>query len=257
VRAKYSDATGTTAAAVLKLNADVNQNVTWDPNLPVDLNGHNITGDITVDGTLIVKDTQTDDFTVADGVYGKITGQVTGAVVAAPGYVAVDGESFHRFEQKITGVSIRPSITGIYYSGTWNMDEVLQSRVQSFGVAVSLSGMPGADFMSEGSGALWTQFAPAALKNGKPMTSVMIANIFNRSVGNNAERGKMKVYAAPYVIFADGTTLISDTEVGYSLYDVMKKADAEAYEANKAALEAFYLTWQDVMKDWDFQNIGK
>jgi hypothetical protein len=259
VVARYAslDADYGTDIAVLQLNRNVTQDVTVDPGLVLDLNGHDVIGNLTVDGTLQVKDTQTDDFTVADGVYGKITGQVNGTLVAAPGYVAVDGESFHRFGQKITGVSIRPSITGIYYSATWNMDEVLQGKIQSFGVAVSLSGMPGADFMSEGSGALWTQFAPAALKNGKPMTSVMISNILSPSAANNDSRGKSKIYATPYIRLIDGTVLVSETQVAYSLYDVMKKADTQAYEANKAALEAFYLTWQDVMKDWDFQNIGK
>ena len=252
-----ANATGKVGAAILQLARDVDYDVSVDPNFVLDLNGHNVTGDITVDGTLQVKDSRTDDFTVADGVYGKITGEVTGEIVAAPGYVAVDGESFHCFEQKITGVSIRPSIAGIYYSAAWSMDEVLRSKVQSFGVAVSLDGMPGADFMAPGSTALWTRFAPAQLENGKPMTSVMIANIFSAAADNNGERGQRKIYAAPYVVFHDGTTLVSDTEVAYSLYDVMKKADEQAYEANKEALEAFYQKWQDPMKDWEFTNIGK
>jgi hypothetical protein len=169
----------------------------------------------------------------------------------------VDGESFHRFEQKITGVSIRPSIAGIYYTASWNMDEVLAGKVHSFGVAVSLDGMPDAGFMGENSTALWTQFASTALKNGKPMTSVMIANIFSASATNNGERGKDKIYAAPYIRLTDGTLLVSETEVAYSMYDVMKKADEQVYEANKEALEAFYQKWQDPMKDWEFTNIGK
>ena len=242
---------------LVKLAKDMPTDLTLDPTMVLDLNGHNVTGNITVDGTLAVKDSQTDDFTVADGVYGRITGQVTGTVVAAPGYVAVDGESFHRFEQKVTGVSIRPSIAGIYYSAAWSMDEVLEGKVQSFGVAVSLDGMPGADFMAPDSTSLWTRFASGQLENGKPMTSVMISNILSAAADKNDERGKSKIYAAPYVILNDGTVLVSDTEVAYSLYDVMKKADEQAYEANKEALEAFYQKWQDPMQDWNFQNIGK
>ena len=252
----HSSSKGTVKEVLVRLNKDVTGSLTLDTTV-LDLNGFDITGTLTVDGTLQVKDSRTDDFAVADGVYGKITGQVTGTVIAAPGYVAVDGESFHCFQQKITGVSIRPSIAGIYYSAAWSMDEVLQGRVQSFGVAVSLDGMPGADFMAPGSTALWTQFAPAQLENGKPMTSVMIANILSQTATDNESRSQRKICAAPYVVLNDGTALVSQTEVGYSLRSVMEKADKEAYKANKEALEAFYQKWQDPMQDWNFTNIGK
>jgi hypothetical protein len=226
-----------------------------DPGVVLDLNGHNVTGSITVDGTLQVKDTQTDDFTVADGVYGKITGQVTGALEAAPGYVAVDGESFHRFEQRICGATIRPSVAGIYYTAQWNCDEVLSGKIASFGVAVSVKDMPGTDFRAD-LDTLWTTFSGSEFANGAQKTSAIISGILKEGKDNDA-RGKMDIYACAYVILADGTVLTSADGAAYSLYDVMHLAEDTAYETNKEALADFYNTWKDVMQNWDFQKIGK
>ena len=246
---------GTTAAAVLKLNRDVTQNVTLDPALPLDLNGHDITGSLTVSGTLTVFDSQTDDFTVADEVYGKITGAVTGTLAAAPGYVALKDNSFHRFEQTISGVSIRPSEAGVYYTGKWSCDEVLAANIASFGVAVSLKDMPGADFRSD-LDTLWTSFGGSQLENGVQKTSAIISGILKEGKDNDT-RGKTDIYAVSYVILTDGTVLTGTDNIAYSLYDVMRLAEDTAFETNKEALNAFYNTWKDVMASWDFQKIGK
>lgn len=247
---KYS-----TDYAVLKLTEDVAQNVTMDPGVVLDLNGHNITGNLTVDGTLQVKDTQTDDFTVADGVYGKITGQVTGTLEAAPDYVTADGESFHRFEQRICGTTIRPAVAGVYYTAQWSCDEVLSGKIASFGVAVSVKDMPGTDFRAD-LDTLWTTFSGSEFANGTKKTSAIISGILKEGKDNDA-RGKMDIYACAYVILADGTVLTSANGAAYSLYDVMHLAEDTAYETNQEALAAFYNTWKDVMQNWDFQKIGK
>ena len=89
----------------------------------------------------------------------------------------------------------------------------------------------------------------------RPKTSAMVANIFKAGEDND-KRGKMPIYAASYVTFKDGTTVLGEG-ADYSLYDVMKLADANAYEANREALEAFYAAWEDPMKNWNFTNIGK
>ena len=248
-------ATGTTAAAVLQLNADVIQNVTLDAALPVDLNGHNITGNLMVDGTLTVKDSQTDDHSVSDGVYGRITGAVTGTLAAEDGYVMVDNQSFHKLDQRITAVSIRPSIAGIYYNATWLCDEVLAAEVKTFGLAVSTKDAPEANFATDGD-TIYTVFEKSDFASGKEKTSAMIANILKSGAADNDARGKKAIYAVSYITFEDGTTLVGEA-VEQSLYSVMLLADETAYDANASALNAFYTTWEDVMKDWGFTNIGK
>ena len=255
VYGKAANDTGTVGQTILKLARNVKSDITVDSNFTLDLNGHHITGAITVDGTLKVKDSQTDDHSVSDGVYGRITGAVTGTLAAEDGYVAVDNQSFHKLDQRITAVSIRPSVAGIYYNATWLCDEVLAAEVKSFGLAVSTKDAPDANFATDGD-TIYTVFGKSDFASGKEKTSAMIANILKSGAADNDARGKMAIYAVSYIIFEDGTTLVGEA-VEHSLYSVMLLADETAYDANASALNAFYATWEDVMKDWNFQNIGK
>ena len=68
LQAAVNDYTG----GVIVLQADA-QDVTVPLNVYLDLNGHNVAGVTVTDGTLYIKDSQTDDYTVADGVCGKVT----------------------------------------------------------------------------------------------------------------------------------------------------------------------------------------
>ena len=241
---------------LVRLAADMATPMTLEPSMTLDLNGHNITGSLAVDGTLPVKDSRTDDFTVADGIYGQITGTVTGTLAAAEGYVAIDGTSFHRFEQKISGVSIRPSVAGMYFKATWLCDEVVASRIAAYGVAVSLVDMPDATFDTTDADSLWTAFDKRGFASGQARTSAVIANILGNGEDNDT-RGKAPIYAAPYVILEDGTKLVATEEVSYSLCEVMHLVEAYAYEQNAEKLNAFYALWEDTMKNWEFQKIGK
>ena len=221
VYAKAPTTTGTTAAAVLKLGADVEKAVTLDAALPLDLNGYDITGDLTVDGTLTVKDSATDDYDVSDGVYGQITGTVTGTLEAAEGYVAA-ADGFHKFDQYISHVNLRTGSAGIYYTATVLADEVLKAEFASSGVAVSLTDLPGADFETDAD-TLYTTGT-----NG-----VIIENIL-RGDFEDADRAIMDIYAASYVKLKSGEVLTSDETIAYSLYDVLlllQQQNPEAFES--------------------------
>ena len=207
VYALYPTTKGSTAAAVLKLGADVTQAVTLDAALPLDLNGCDITGSLTVDGTLTVKDSATDDYDVSDGVYGEITGTVTGTLAAADGYIsAVNG--FHKFDQYISHINLRPGNAGIYYTATFLADEVLLQELET-GVAVSLTDLPGADFETDAD----TLYCAGT-------NSVVIENILKGNA-EDADRAIMDIYAVSYVKRKDGTVLVSDANIAYSLYDVL------------------------------------
>ena len=214
--------------AVLQLNRDVESDITVDPELILDLNGHDITGNLTVDGTLTVYDSATDDYDVSDGIYGEITGTVTGTLVAKEGYIAA-ADGFHRFGgQYISGVSLRPGSAGIYYTATFLADEVLLGELET-GVAVSLADMPGADFETDED----TLYA-------KGTHGVLVQNIL-RGDADDADRAIQDIYAAAYVKLPDGTISISETEVAYSLFDILMLLK----EQNPQAYESFVNTWNN------------
>ena len=228
VKARYSglSASYRNGETTLQLNRDVAADLAVDASVALDLCGHDITGNVTVDGTLTVKDSATDDYDVSDGVYGEITGTVTGTLAAADGYVAA-AKGFHKFDQYISGVSLRPSNAGIYYTATVLADEVLRSEFASQGVAVSLADLPGADFETDED----TLYATGS--NG-----VLVQNIL-KGDGEDPDRGITDIYAASYVKLQDGTVLVSDENVAYSLYDVLLLIRAQ----NPDALNSFLTKW--------------
>jgi len=211
--------TGKVGKAVLQLAQDLPYAITVDPNFTLNLNGHAITGNLTVDGTLTVYDSATDDYDVSDGIYGEITGTVTGNLQAAEGYIAA-ADGFHKFGgQYISSVSLRPKNAGIYYTATFLADEVLLRELET-GVAVSLVDMPTADFATD---------ADTLYTTGT--SSVLIQNIL-KGDAEDADRAIMDIYAASYVKLPDGTVLMSENEVAYSLFDILmilKDQNPQAY----------------------------
>ena len=164
--------------------------------------------------------------------------------------------SFHRLEMGISGVGLRPSIAGIYYNSTWNMDSTLADELQSFGVAVTLSGAPTPELMAQDK-VIRTVFGQEDLQNDTAITGVMIANIFKEGEETNDERARRKVYGATYLTLKDGTVLVSRDSVAYSLYDVVKLADETAYADHAQSLESFYAQWESVLSAWELKNTGK
>ena len=217
---------GTVGNAVLVLNRDVDYALTIDPHFALNLNGYDITGNLSVDGTLTVYDSATDDYTVADGIYGEITGTVNGTLVAKEGYIAVAG-GFHKFGgQYISSVSLRPQNAGIYYSATVLADEVLVAELET-GVAVSLVDMPGADFETDED----TLYAAGT-------NSVLVQNILKGDT-EDADRAITDIYAASFVKLPDGTVLVSEETVAYSLFDILMILKTQ----NPTAYNDFVNTW--------------
>ena len=228
VKARYSglSASYATGYVELELAEPVTADITVDPALTLDLGGCDITGSLTVDGTLTVMDSATDDYDVSDGLYGEITGTVNGTLVAAEGYLPA-AKGFHKFDQYIRSVNLRPGDAGIYYSAAIRYDEVLAEEIDTCGVAVSLADLPGSDFETDAD----TLYAEG--ENG-----VLIQNILTGD-SEDADRAIMDIYAASYVKLKDGTVLVSDENIAYSLYDVLllvKKMDSEA-------LDSFLAQW--------------
>ncbi|MBR4864388.1 MAG: endonuclease/exonuclease/phosphatase family protein [Oscillospiraceae bacterium] len=222
----------------------------------VDLGGKNIA--ITGSGSVTCFDSSNDDYKT----YGTAT--VTGATltnetvtdVLGKQYVALNEDgvwSFHRIEMEITGVALRPSVNGFYYTSAWQMDEKLAANTYRAGVAVSVDGAPTPELMAQDK-LIWTAYSAAQLQSGAPVTGVMIENVFKPGEAYNDVRGRTSVFAAPYLALADGTILLGDS-VNYSLYDVVKLLDEKAYTQNAEALNAFYAKWEDILSAWELKNM--
>lgn len=235
--------------------------------LYVDLNGNtvNVSGNYNFYGM----DSTGDNFAVPTG-NAILAGPTGAATVTAPNgntYIAVAENSestYHRLDMKITGVSIRPSSDGMYYSAKWSCDDVLKAKITSFGVVASTKKMPGADFASNDEN-LWTTFTVDQFENGKTQNGAVITGILkeeDRTTAQNEEYAKKPVYAKAYITFTDGTTCVSGDKIGYSLYDVMKNLDKLIMEKpvkyRKFNLSArnFFEKWKDNgMGDWNLSKI--
>ena len=254
-----------TAGDQLKLYSD--NGLVLDKDLYVDLNGHKVT--ISGNGTVYGLDSAGDDYTVSPG---KLTAG-SGITVAAETtvrngnrYLALEedgGYTFHRIELKITGVSIRPSSAGMYYSAKWACDDVLKAQIASYGVVASTANMPGTDFTSEEEN-LYTAFTKDSFVSGETKNGAVISGIMKDDSGasDNNTKGKTDVYAKAYITFENGQTLVSADNIGYSLCDVMQNLDKlimkkpVQYRKYTNTARDFYETWKNNgMGGWDLTKI--
>ena len=236
----------------VKLYTDATMNL--DGDVTVDLNGHTVA--VTGTGTFYGMDSMgTGKVCWAEGIH-------VAEVSAAPDgktYIGVtEGteSTYHVLDMAITGVAIRPSASGIYYTDTWSCDDVLKDHIASYGVAVDTVAVPNSDFMTNGN-SLYTSFEPETLTSGANKTGAIISNILSkdRSAEINSVYGKMPIFAASYIKLKSGTTIMS-SGVGYSLYDVMCMVEQNAYADNQGKLEDFYNTWKTDIEDWEFKYLN-
>lgn len=231
----------------------------------LDLNGFDI-GDVTVTGgTLYVMDSQTDDFTVADGNYGKITGTVTGTVKAVPadaacaeyGYLQVteaDGISFHCIAMDIYAVTLRPDVSGVDYDCTFSGDEVVAALVKSYGVALSVYGDPD-ETRKDWCYSEYTDFIAGENDKNTLLTNVMKES--NTDIQNQA-RANTPVYGRAYIKtesgYIFGQTVCRDLQEQTELTD----QNWEAYTKDlRKATRAMYETYQSIIDTWDISNVDK
>ena len=242
----------------------------------VDLNGKNVS----VSGayTFCGMDNSGDDITAPEGK-AQLSAEVScGEYYRSPDgriYIATeeaDGFAFHRMNMGISGASIRPGASGIYYTGSWQCDEALLKQVKTYGVAVSLAAMPGDDFDKTNPTAMWTAFDGSELTGETVATGVLISGIMKtEAAGRTAELnhtyGNKPIYATAYVTLASGTTVVSDApgdedDVAYSLYTLMCQVEAltdtdpNRYSQYLLPARNFYEKWLDFgMGSWEFAKI--
>lgn len=248
--------------AMLKEN--ITADVTIDQSGCLDLNGYDITGVVTVaEGcTLYCMDTQTDDYTVADGNYGKL-GDVQGSVAAysvdGAVYMSVteaDGTSFHRVGMDIYSMTLRASQAGVYYNSTFKADEVAAQRVAQFGVALSVVAEPTAENLKKNcQRSVFTDFAAAQERyTGTLLRWVMKSE---NLVSENRSNAEMPVYGRAYILTTDGQYLFGQT-VSRSFRQQVEGVDAlwdTLTDVQKEEVRGLYMENLFIMKNWDVPNI--
>ena len=233
--------------------------------LYLDLNGNQVSSINLSGNKLICKDSATDDFSSSTSdSYGTLPIGTT--CQAAEGYLATmisNRYSFHKYELAVTEVNLRPSCAGIYYTCAFRGDEIVKTRVNRFGVAMSLeSDLTKEDWINNisqdqagathvwYSGDLWT--AGQTETNGALVRDILKPGL---SAQENKQRAQMKISSVNYVQLRDGTWLIGDT-YSYSLQDVVETIN-DTFTYFPVKLLEMYRTYESVMSDWKTDRIAE
>lgn len=268
------------AAGTVKLQQAI-ESITVDGDLYLDLNGHKATN-VTANA-IYACDSSASAAAAGTGSITTSSEVVMDNTVNNIRYIALEDNgvyTFHVLEMKLSAVTLRANEEcGIYYKATYACDDTLKGKINSYGVVFSLDNMPGADFKTEENDRnLYTVYEKDSFVSGATVTSGSIFGIMKKDLENNADRGKMKIYANAYIIINgvnNGEPLMADvtnagttwtegyTGVAYSLFDVMDKLDddenwAKLKTDQQALIKQFYTDWYEAgMKNWSFSNITK
>ncbi len=237
---------------ILQADAD---NITIECDTTIDLNGYDIDGVAVAEGaTLYICDSQTDDYTVADGVYGKVTG-ITGNVEAAEGYLQV-GNSFHAVDLEIYAMTLRASEVGVYYKSRFAADEVVAEQVESFGVALSVITEPNADNMETQCG--YSAFTGFCAGVNEANASTLLRGIMSQDNADsqNFYNAHLPISGRAYIKTADG--YFFGNAVRRSLREQVEAIDM-IWDDLKVGQKAPVLAMADVfaasMEGWNVPNI--
>jgi len=264
--ADYSEAAADIGTnGIVKLYADAELNLTKDAY--VDLNGHTAT--VSGTGKLLGLDTTGDDYSEPDG---KVTFTGTSpvadkSIVYAPNgnkYVALvedNAVTYHRLGADLTTVTINIDKNAVYFKGKFGADSKLKSLIDTYGIAVSLSGMPDGQLTDSQK----SSYQGADLVNGETASGVYVTNILRSDLTaeQNNNRGRDKIYATAYVTLTGGTTFTSDQsstdsdDIAWSLYDAFTRLDElidedpTIFRRHTNDMRAYYAKWKDLgIKDW-------
>ena len=257
---------------LVRLNKPIEEAFELAQDLYLDLNGCDITGKVTVaEGkTLYCMDSETDDFTVSDNIYGKLAevdgdGTVKGlpldSTIAEDAYFMIteeDGISFHRIGLQLTAMSLRAENAGVYYKSAFGGDEMVKELVASYGVALSVVAEPTKENMeTDCKYSVFTDFAAGG--NNPDTTSTLLKNIMkesNPSLINN-RNAQIPIYGRAYLLLKDGTYLFG-TSADRSLRQQVEKVNDifdTLTSTQKENIYSMYKTYRTVMKGWSLTNI--
>lgn len=256
----------------IKLMSDVTKNYTFSKTVYLDLSGYSITGDITVSsGTLYCMDSRTDDYDVSDGVYGKLSGKITGKALAVPaksvgaaeedyrfGYIAVtepSGMSFHRIKAQVASMSLRPDVVGVYYTGLFAGDALACSRVLEYGIVLNADEVPNENNFGDINNK--RVYATAQWNGSCNVVGALLKGIMKpgNSPAVNAQNADKVVYGRAYIKTEDG--YIFSELVKISLKDLVEYADelGVIQGSGLTKMAAMYAQYESVMKQWNLPRL--
>ena len=266
----WEEAFANAEGKLVQLNKSVADDISLEKDLYLDLNGNNITGALSIaEGkTLYCMDSKTDDYTIADGVYGKLT-NVTGTVAGIAlecdlvddAYMMIEADgakTFHRIGLQLTAMTLRPGAAGVYYKSDFGGDEMVRDLVASYGVALSAVGVPTAENLDRN--CKYSEFTDfSAGGNDQEATSTLLYNIVNtqKSDAENSRRAQIPVYGRAYMKLKDGTYLFgepADRSFKEQLEKVSDRWDT-LEKSQKDAVYEMFTTYRSVMDQWDVMNL--
>lgn len=250
---------GMKAESTIKLLADNNENVTIPVNATLDLFGWDLTGNITAAGTLKLKDSATDDMITTDTEgYGYVTGTITGDVQPAPNYAPIsdaNGTSYHKYVLQLTKVSLRPGDVGIYYTADIKMDDVMQEKLDQFGIAVSTAN-ENPDLKDPTT--KYTAFDKTAYGSSTAKSALISAVMETKNAPDqNAVYASTNVYGRPYIQYtdADGQQSLYGYAYGTNLQALTEQIAGNGVEKlrliQNKAISDMYETYQDALQSWN------
>ena len=264
------DAIDACRGGYVKLLKTTQQAVTAEKDLYIDTNGQAATLTLAAGVTLYGFDSQTDDYTVSDGKYGKLI--VTGGTVkglpeesefAQDNYLAVteDGKvSFHRVTLQIYAMSLRPAEAGLYYKCHFLGDEVVAPKITTFGVALSAVETPNGENMETYCRySVFSGFESGADGNPDSLTSTMLTGVLKptNTESVNARNLQIQVYGRAYAKTVDGQLLLGQP-VERSLGEQLELANTTVEKLTTAQVDgviALYEAYQSVLKNLRLENI--
>ena len=263
------DALNDCDGAVIKMIGEEKNSVTVSKTAYLDLNGFNITGKVTVaqGETLYCFDTETDDYSVADNRYGKLT-NVSGNVAGLPleagikpdAYLMIQENgaySFHRINLQMTAMTLRAENAGIYYTSEFAADEMVAKKVKQYGVAMSIQQIPTADNLETECARSWFDDFKAGINDQG--TGTLLKNVMRQTNADsqNQAYAQMPIYGRAYIELDDGTYVFGGA-VSRSFRQQVEEVNAiwtSLSDAQKNSVIALYNTYSDVMASWDIPKI--
>ena len=247
--------------AVLVLLQDVTDPVQVDTTITLDLNGYSVTQGFTGNGKVLLKDSDTDDHTVADGIYGKV--KACAQVEAAQGYLLItEGEqvSAHKYSCDITAMNLRAGVVGVYFTADFSGDELVAAKVKRFGVVLNAQQIPSAANMETTS--RYSAFGADKWVCGtdNTATGTMLVGIMKpeNTVEANRKNADVGVYGKAYMQTEDG--YIFGQLKGFSLKQLLEQVDlvfGTLTGTQKAAAVELLRAYSEEMADWNIPNLRR
>ena len=233
----------------------------------LDLDGCNADSITAQGATVYVMDSQTADYDVSDGLYGKVTA-ISGDVQALPAtatqnpYVKItedDGISFHAVSLNISGMTLKPGEAALYFNNTFNGDQVVKENILSFGVAMSVTGEPTAETMKNSKH--YTKLDPSLFGTAEGNTGSLLYGIMKDSNGlnTNTKNAATQVYGKAYIQVGENEYVFGTNRVR-SLQEQVKAVDQQ-YDtmedwSQKDGILDLFERFTQVMKNWDLPSIS-